>query len=85
MTPEERAAQAIPPTYTEWEYAELLQQVARAIRQAIEDERDACTRLAAVMGMLRQSDAGMATEREHAEARVAARIVAAIQARSSSA
>ncbi len=41
MTPEERAAQAIPPTYTEWEYAELLQQVARAIRQAIEDERDA--------------------------------------------
>ncbi len=41
MTPEERAAQAIQLTYTEWEYAELLQQVARAIRQAIEDERDA--------------------------------------------
>lgn len=81
MTPEERGAHAIPPTYTDWNYEDLLQHVADAIRQAIEAEREACSRLAAVMGMPRQNDESAFGAREQTEARLVARIAAGLQAR----
>ncbi len=84
MRHEERAARAVPSTYRELEHQELVAQVAGAIREAVAVERDACGRLAAVMGMQRQgsSDAEAFTSEQESEARMAARIVTAIMARS---
>jgi hypothetical protein len=83
MTPEEWAARAVPPDFTKRSLAELRDEVVAVIREAVATERTACARLAAVMGMPRDSgELGANVQPEQlATARLAARIAQAIEAR----
>ena len=83
MTPEEWAARAVPPDFAARSGDELRALVAAAIRDALANERTACARVAAVMGMPRANgeQGAAATPEQVATARLAVRIAQAIEAR----
>ena len=85
MTPDERAAQAVPRDIAALSRDELISHVTAAIRDAVTAERQACARLAAVIGMPRENGTPRQTTspEQKATARLAVRIAQAIEARGS--
>lgn len=83
MTPDERAAQAVPRDVAALSRDELIVGVAEAIREAVAAERRACARVAAVMGMPRENGKPRRNTPTEQTARLAVRIAQAIEARGS--